>query len=136
MPAPDRLVVLRAILDTGAVPTFSAADPEAAFAMVAGCAEGGASVVEFTNRVQGAHEVFAALARRVAAELPEVILGPGTIVDAPTAGCSSPPAPVSWSGSRTARRSLACATADEWSTSPAVGRLPRSPPPRSSAARS
>lgn len=85
MPVPDRLVVLRAILCTGVVPTFTTADPEAAFAMVAGCAEGGAGVVEFTNRGDGAYEVFAALARRVAAELPEVILGAGTIVDAPTA---------------------------------------------------
>lgn len=85
MPAPDRLTVLRAILDDGAVPTFTAADPEAAFAMVAGCADGGARVVEFTNRGDGAYDTFAALARRVAAELPGVILGAGTIIDAPTA---------------------------------------------------
>lgn len=85
MPAPDRLTVLRAILDDGAVPTFTAADPEAAFAMVAGCADGGARVVEFTNRGDGAYDTFAVLARRVAAELPGVILGAGTIIDAPTA---------------------------------------------------
>jgi 2-dehydro-3-deoxyphosphogluconate aldolase/(4S)-4-hydroxy-2-oxoglutarate aldolase len=85
MPAPDRLVVLRAILDTGAVPTFTAPDADAAFDMVAACAEGGAEVVEFTNRGDGAYDVFAALARRVAAELPSVTLGAGTIIDAPTA---------------------------------------------------
>lgn len=85
MPAPDRLTVLRAILDDGAVPTFTAAGPEAAFAMVAGCADGGARVVEFTNRGDGARDTFAALARRVAVELPGVILGAGTIIDAPTA---------------------------------------------------
>lgn len=85
MPATDRLTVLRAILDDGAVPTFTAADPEAAFAMVAGCADGGARVVEFTNRGDGAYDTFTVLARRVAAELPGVILGAGTIIDAPTA---------------------------------------------------
>jgi 2-dehydro-3-deoxyphosphogluconate aldolase/(4S)-4-hydroxy-2-oxoglutarate aldolase len=85
MPAPDRLTVLRAILDDGAVPTFTAADPDVAFAVVAGCADGGARVVEFTNRGDGAYDTFAALARRVAAELPGVILGAGTIIDAPTA---------------------------------------------------
>ena len=85
MPAPDRLTVLRAILDTGAVPTFTAPDPDTAFDMVAGCAEGGARVVEFTNRADFAHETFLALARRTWAELPDVILGAGTIIDAPTA---------------------------------------------------
>jgi 2-dehydro-3-deoxyphosphogluconate aldolase/(4S)-4-hydroxy-2-oxoglutarate aldolase len=85
MPAPDRLTVLRAILDTGAVPTFTAPDPETAFDMVAGCADGGASAVEFTNRGDFAYETFLALSRRVAAELPDVILGAGTIIDAPTA---------------------------------------------------
>jgi 2-dehydro-3-deoxyphosphogluconate aldolase/(4S)-4-hydroxy-2-oxoglutarate aldolase len=85
MPAPDRLTVLRAILDTGAVPTFTAPDPGTAFDMVAGCAEGGARAVEFTNRGDFAYETFLALSRRVAAELPGLILGAGTIIDAPTA---------------------------------------------------
>jgi 2-dehydro-3-deoxyphosphogluconate aldolase/(4S)-4-hydroxy-2-oxoglutarate aldolase len=85
MLTPDRLTVLRAILDTGAVPTFTAPDPETAFDMVAGCAEGGARAVEFTNRGDFAYDTFLVLSRRVAAELPEVILGAGTIIDAPTA---------------------------------------------------
>ena len=42
-------------------------------------------MVEFTNRGAFALETFLALARRVAAELPDVILGAGTIIDAPTA---------------------------------------------------
>ena len=84
MPAPDRLRVLRTILDDGAVPTFTAADAATAFDMVAGCAAGGSRVVEFTNRGDDAHATFVELARRVRAELPEVILGAGTIIDAPT----------------------------------------------------
>jgi len=85
MPATDRLTVLRAILDSGAVPTFTAPDPETAFDMVAGCAEGGARAVEFTNRGDFAYETFVALSRRVIAELPDVLLGAGTIIDAPSA---------------------------------------------------
>jgi 2-dehydro-3-deoxyphosphogluconate aldolase/(4S)-4-hydroxy-2-oxoglutarate aldolase len=85
MPVPDRLTVLVTMLDGGAVPTFSAADAATAFDMVAGCAAGGARVVEFTNRGDEAHATFVELARRVRAELPEVILGAGTIIDAPTA---------------------------------------------------
>jgi 2-dehydro-3-deoxyphosphogluconate aldolase/(4S)-4-hydroxy-2-oxoglutarate aldolase len=85
MPSPDRLTVLRTILDDGAVPTFTAADAATAFDMVAGCVAGGSRVVEFTNRGDDAHAVFVELSRRVRAELPEVILGAGTIIDAPTA---------------------------------------------------
>ena len=85
MPWHDRLDVLRAILDEGAVPTFVAPDPDAAFAFVAGCRDGGARVVEFTNRGDFAYATFSDLARRVSRELPEVVLGAGTIIDAPTA---------------------------------------------------
>jgi 2-dehydro-3-deoxyphosphogluconate aldolase / (4S)-4-hydroxy-2-oxoglutarate aldolase len=85
MPALDRLTVLRTILDDGAVPTFSARDAATAFDAVAGCAAGGSRVVEFTNRGDDAHATFVELARRSRAELPGVILGAGTIIDAPTA---------------------------------------------------
>lgn len=85
MTAPDRLRVLHAILDSGAVSIFTAPDPDTAFDMVAGCAAGGARAVEFTNRGDFAFDTFSALSRRVAAELPDVILGAGTIIDAPTA---------------------------------------------------
>ncbi len=85
MPWHDRLDVLRTILDDGAVPTFVAPDPDAAFAFVAACREGGSRVIEFTNRGDFAYATFAELARRVAREIPDTILGAGTIIDAPTA---------------------------------------------------
>jgi 2-dehydro-3-deoxyphosphogluconate aldolase/(4S)-4-hydroxy-2-oxoglutarate aldolase len=85
MPWHHRLDVLRVILDEGAVPTFVAPDPDAAFAFVAGCRDGGAHVVEFTNRGDFAYATFSDLARRVSRELPDVMLGAGTIIDAPTA---------------------------------------------------
>jgi 2-dehydro-3-deoxyphosphogluconate aldolase/(4S)-4-hydroxy-2-oxoglutarate aldolase len=85
MPPIDRLAVLRAILDDGVVPIFTAPSPEVGLDFVAGCVRGGARVVEFTNRGDFAHASFVELARRVDRELPGVILGVGTISDAPTA---------------------------------------------------
>ncbi|HEX8939279.1 MAG TPA: hypothetical protein VF763_03865 [Candidatus Limnocylindrales bacterium] len=85
MPAPDRATVLAAILEIGFVPTFTSPEPDAAFGVVRACVAGGARVVEFTNRGEGAPEVFRVLAPRVRDELPEAILGAGTILDAPTA---------------------------------------------------
>ena len=85
MPWVDRLTVLGTILEDGAVPTFSAPDPEAAFAVVAACRDAGSRVVEFTNRGDFAHATFVELARRAAVEAPGVIVGAGTITDAPTA---------------------------------------------------
>ena len=111
MPAPDRLTVLRTILDDGAVPTFTASDAATAFDMVAGCAAGGARVVEFTNRGDEAHATFVELGRRVRAELPQVILAPARSSTRRPRRSSSRPAPASSSASPTAKRSPACATA-------------------------
>jgi len=80
-----RLEVLNAMVQTGVVPVFYHGDAETAVAIVRACADGGARVVEFTNRGDRAFLVFAELAKRFAEERPEVILGAGSLVDAPTA---------------------------------------------------
>jgi len=80
-----RLEVLNAMIQTGVVPVFYHGDAETAVSIVRACADGGARVVEFTNRGDRAFMVFAELAKRFAEERPEVILGAGSIVDAPTA---------------------------------------------------
>ncbi|NLF02850.1 MAG: bifunctional 4-hydroxy-2-oxoglutarate aldolase/2-dehydro-3-deoxy-phosphogluconate aldolase [Anaerolineales bacterium] len=81
----SRMQVLNAIFDLGLVPVFYHADVETACRVVGACAEGGARVVEFTNRGDFAPEVFRQVAAYVARELPDVILGVGSVVDAPTA---------------------------------------------------
>lgn len=81
----SRLTVLNTMIETGLVPLFFKADVEIAKKVVHACAEGGVRVIEFTNRGEGALPVFAELAQYTAKALPEVILGAGTIVDAPTA---------------------------------------------------
>lgn len=81
----NRLHVYQTLADTGLVPLFYHPDPETAFQVAAACYRGGARVLEFTNRGHFAHEVFAALAKRVRRELPGLLLGIGSIQDTGTA---------------------------------------------------
>jgi len=80
-----RLDVLNTILDICLVPLFYHADPETAISIVSACAKGGAKVVEFTNRGEKALEVFTSLVRHFEEAEPALILGVGSVVDAPTA---------------------------------------------------
>ncbi|MFI3288080.1 MAG: bifunctional 4-hydroxy-2-oxoglutarate aldolase/2-dehydro-3-deoxy-phosphogluconate aldolase [Rikenellaceae bacterium] len=81
----SKLDVLVAIKQTGMVPVFYNSDVEIAKAVVKACYEGGVRVFEFTNRGDFACEVFGELVKFAAAECPDMILGIGSIVDAPTA---------------------------------------------------
>lgn len=80
-----RLDVLSTTIDIGLVPIFYHREVETAQRIVAACAAGGASVVEFTNRGDFAHQVFTELSRHFAGADLNVILGVGSVVDAPTA---------------------------------------------------
>src|SRR5215831_1168477 len=81
----SRLDVLNTMIDTGLVPLFFKPDLEAAKKIVNACAEGGARVIEFTNRGDIAPPVFAGLLQYTSRQLPHVILGAGTIIDPHTA---------------------------------------------------
>lgn len=76
---------LAVMAQTGMVPVFYSADVCVAKQVVKACYEGGVRVFEFTNRGDFAHEVFSELVKFAAVECPELILGVGSIVDAPTA---------------------------------------------------
>ena len=80
----DRMAVLAALVAQGVVPVFNHADVETCVAVIEACAAGGARVFEFTNRGDFAADVFLAVSRRLAGA--DVILGAGSVVDAPTAG--------------------------------------------------
>ncbi len=80
-----RMQVYSAMYDSGLVPVFYNADAAAAVEIARACARGGARLIEFTNRGDGAFEVFRELERLRARELPDLICGVGSIVDAPTA---------------------------------------------------
>jgi len=82
----DRMTVLNAIYEVGVVPVFYNKDPEVAIAVVEACMEGGARVVEFVNRGDLAYKVFTEAMEHTLDKDLDVILGVGSIVDAPTAG--------------------------------------------------
>ncbi|MDN5395429.1 MAG: bifunctional 4-hydroxy-2-oxoglutarate aldolase/2-dehydro-3-deoxy-phosphogluconate aldolase, partial [Chryseobacterium sp.] len=80
-----RIEVALKVKETGIVPVFYHADAEIGKNILKACYDGGARVFEFTNRGDFAHEVFAELVKYSAQELPEMILGVGSVVDAGTA---------------------------------------------------
>lgn len=85
MPRYTRLEVLKELLRTGLIPLFFEPDATVAFQVTQACEQGGARLVEFTNRGDFAWQVFSEVGRRLVKESPGVILGAGTIDDAPTA---------------------------------------------------
>lgn len=80
-----KVQVIQAMHDTGMVPVFYNSDPEICKQVISACYKGGVRVFEFTNRGDFAHEIFGELAKWAAAACPEMILGAGTVIDAPTA---------------------------------------------------
>lgn len=77
--------VLSTIRETGLVPVFYHADAQTARQVLKACFEGGIRVFEFANRGDFAQEVFGELVKFASAELPGMIVGVGSVVDAPTA---------------------------------------------------
>lgn len=67
------------------VPVFYNKDVQTAKMVLKACYDGGVRVFEFTNRGDFAHEVFAEIVKYAAVECPEMALGAGSVVDAPTA---------------------------------------------------
>lgn len=74
----------QAMADTGMVPVFYHKDLETCKKVLKACYDGGVRVFEFTNRGDYAHEVFGELNKYAEKELPELILGIGSVVDAGT----------------------------------------------------
>ena len=84
--ARDRLKVLGAMIDQGVIPVFYHPDVEVCSKVIQACANGGAKCIEFTNRGDFAAQTFLDVARHFAKVDPSVIMGVGSVVDAPTAG--------------------------------------------------
>ena len=81
----ERLEVYKIIFSDGMIPLFYNKDKEVAREITEALYKGGSHVLEFTNRGEGALEVFSYLASVVPKAFPDMILGAGTITDAPTA---------------------------------------------------
>ena len=82
----DRMAVLSAMVGQGVIPVFYHPDVEVCKKVIQACANGGAKCIEFTNRGDFASHVFLDVARHFAKADPSVIMGVGSVVDAPTAG--------------------------------------------------
>ncbi len=81
----SRIEVFNEMKNTGLVPLFYHDDISLAKEVLKACYEGGARILEFTNRGDYAHEVFAELNKFAETELPQMILGIGSVTDAGTA---------------------------------------------------
>lgn len=80
-----RLQVAQTMHDTGLVPLFYHPDAGAGKKVLRACYEGGARLLEFTNRGDFTHEVFTELNKFALRELPGMMLGVGSVSDAGTA---------------------------------------------------
>ena len=82
----DRLTVYNTVLADGLVPLFYNPDVDTAVKIAKAIAAGGGRVLEFTNRGDYAIEVFTALNKACEKACPDIIIGVGSVEDAPTAG--------------------------------------------------
>ena len=81
----SRIEVTAKMAETGLVPLFYHSDIEIAKKTLKACYDGGARLLEFTSRGDFAHQIFDQLNRYAIAELPEMIMGVGSVTDAAAA---------------------------------------------------
>lgn len=81
----SRIEVAVTMAETGLVPLFYHSDAELCKKVLKACYDGGARILEFTNRGDFAHEVFQELNKYALKELPGMMLGVGSVTDAGTA---------------------------------------------------
>ena len=79
-----RLDVVLKMRETGAIPLYYNPDEKVMKEVISACYRGGMKIFEFTNRGDMAHELFASLVRWSRREMPDLVLGVGTVVDAGT----------------------------------------------------
>jgi 2-dehydro-3-deoxyphosphogluconate aldolase/(4S)-4-hydroxy-2-oxoglutarate aldolase len=80
-----RVDVILRIREAGIVPIFYHKDPDVCRNVIKSCFEGGMKVFEFTNRGDFAHELFSDLNKWAEKDVPGLIMGVGSVVDAGTA---------------------------------------------------
>lgn len=79
-----RLDIALKIRESGAIPLFYHPDADVMKKVISACYRGGMRIFEFTNRGEMAHELFAELVKWSRTELPGLVLGVGTVVEAGT----------------------------------------------------
>jgi 2-dehydro-3-deoxyphosphogluconate aldolase / (4S)-4-hydroxy-2-oxoglutarate aldolase len=80
-----RIQVALKMAEAGMIPVFFHNDVETCKQVISACYKGGSKIFEFTNRGGFAHVIFEQISRWAATEFPDLILGTGSVIDAPTA---------------------------------------------------
>jgi 2-dehydro-3-deoxyphosphogluconate aldolase/(4S)-4-hydroxy-2-oxoglutarate aldolase len=70
---------LQAIIQQGVLPLFYYSEVNVSMEMIKALYKAGIRVMEFTNRAEGALEVYTEVRKQVAAEMPDLYFGAGTI---------------------------------------------------------
>jgi 2-dehydro-3-deoxyphosphogluconate aldolase/(4S)-4-hydroxy-2-oxoglutarate aldolase len=73
------------MIEQGVIPVFYHPDVEVCKNVIQACANGGAKCIEFTNRGDFAWQVFMEVIQHFQKADPSVIMGVGSVIDAPTA---------------------------------------------------
>lgn len=81
----NRLTVYNVMIEHGLIPLFYNQDAEKTKKVAEALVKGGSRVLEFTNRGDLAIEVFSELIKYSIKEYPNLIVGVGSVIDAPTA---------------------------------------------------
>ncbi len=80
-----RIDVALKMRESGIIPVFYHKDLEVCKNVLKACFNGGLKAFEFTNRGDFAHEIFSELNKWAEKEIPGMVLGVGSVVDAGTA---------------------------------------------------
>jgi len=80
-----RIQVALKMAEEGMIPVFFHSDPEVGKKVIEACYNGGIRLFEFTNRGDYAHVVFEQLNKFATSQFPDMIMGTGSVIDAPTA---------------------------------------------------
>lgn len=81
----DRMTVYNTMMGDGVLPLFNSPDAALVKGVVAALVRGGSRIMEYTNRGDYALGVFTELIQHTNKAQPDIILGVGSIEDAPTA---------------------------------------------------
>lgn len=77
-----RIEVAQKMKEQGMVPLFYHADIEVAKSLLQAIYDGGARLLEFTSRGDYAHEIFTQLYKFAAKQMPDLMMGVGSVTDA------------------------------------------------------
>lgn len=81
----SRLETINIIYENRLMPVFYHPDITICKQVIRACYQGGIRVFELTNRGDFAHELFATLRQYAFEQFPDLVMGIGSVVDAPTA---------------------------------------------------